>query len=43
MPGPQALPSLWLAAFTPVILALGGPEALEETARAIVDVGRWWP
>ena len=32
-----------LCALTPVILALGGPEALEETARAIVDVGRWWP
>lgn len=32
-----------LSALTPVILALGGEEALLETARAIQDVGRWWP
>lgn len=28
---------------TPVIVALGGPEAIEETYLAIRDVGRWWP
>jgi hypothetical protein len=27
----------------PVIAALGGPEAVAETVRAIQDVGRWWP
>jgi len=27
----------------PVIAKLGGPEALRETAQAIVDVTRWWP
>jgi hypothetical protein len=32
-----------LTALAPVILALGGDEALMETARAIQDVGRWWP
>ena len=32
-----------LAALAPVIFALGGPEAIEETCRAIEDVGRWWP
>jgi hypothetical protein len=32
-----------LAALAPVIAALGGPEAIEETCRAIEDVGRWWP
>ena len=32
-----------LGALAPVILALGGPEALEDTACAIQDVGRWWP
>jgi hypothetical protein len=32
-----------LKALTPVILALGGPQAAEELASAIVDVGRWWP
>ena len=32
-----------LCALAPVIAALGGPEALAETFRAIQDVGRWWP
>jgi len=32
-----------LVALVSVILALGGQEALEETDRAIQDVGRWWP
>jgi hypothetical protein len=32
-----------LAALAPVIAALGGPEAITETCRAIEDVGRWWP
>jgi hypothetical protein len=32
-----------LAALAPVIAALGGPEAIAETCRAIEDVGRWWP
>jgi hypothetical protein len=32
-----------LEALVPVIEALGGREAIEETARAILDVGRWWP
>lgn len=32
-----------LPALAPVILALGGEEALLETASAIQDVGRWWP
>jgi hypothetical protein len=32
-----------LAALSPVIEALGGREAIEETAQAILDVGRWWP
>jgi hypothetical protein len=27
----------------PVIIALGGSKAVEETCRAIEDVGRWWP
>jgi hypothetical protein len=27
----------------PVIIALGGPQAVAETFRAIQDVGRWWP
>lgn len=27
----------------PVILALGGQRAIEETFQAILDVGRWWP
>jgi hypothetical protein len=27
----------------PFLFALGDEEALRETARAIVDVGRWWP
>jgi hypothetical protein len=32
-----------LAPLAPVIAALGGPEAVAETCRAIDDVGRWWP
>jgi len=32
-----------LKALVPVILALGGREAVAETFRAIKDVGRWWP
>ncbi|MBC7242642.1 MAG: hypothetical protein H5T60_09380, partial [Anaerolineae bacterium] len=32
-----------LGALKEVILALGTEKALEETARAILDVGRWWP
>jgi hypothetical protein len=32
-----------IGALVPIILALGGEEALLETARAIEDVGRWWP
>jgi len=32
-----------LGALKDVILALGTEKALEETARAILDVGRWWP
>jgi hypothetical protein len=32
-----------LKALTPVILSLGGRQAAEELAAAIVDVGRWWP
>jgi hypothetical protein len=32
-----------LQIFAPVIEALGGSEALEETCKAIEDVGRWWP
>ncbi len=32
-----------LAALAPVIAALGGPEAIEETCLAIEEVGRWWP
>jgi tetratricopeptide (TPR) repeat protein len=32
-----------LAALASVIAALGGPDAIEETCRAIEDVGRWWP
>jgi tetratricopeptide (TPR) repeat protein len=32
-----------LVALAPLIVALGGPEAIEETCRAIEDVGRWWP
>ena len=39
-PKPQDLLSD-LTALIPVILALGGQEALLETARAIQDVGRW--
>ena len=32
-----------LKALAPLITVLGGPEAIEETCRAIEDVGRWWP
>jgi hypothetical protein len=32
-----------LAALAPVILVLGGFEAITETCLAIEDVGRWWP
>jgi hypothetical protein len=32
-----------LDALLPIIEALGGSEALEKTAWAILDVGRWWP
>jgi hypothetical protein len=32
-----------LRAFAPVIVALGGEKAAEETFGAIQDVGRWWP
>jgi len=32
-----------LRALVPVIHALGGGEAIAETARAIQDVARWWP
>jgi hypothetical protein len=32
-----------LRALTPVITSLGGVEAVEETAHAIQDIGRWWP
>ena len=32
-----------LTALRPIIVALGGEEAVAETIRAIQDVGRWWP
>jgi len=32
-----------LSALAPVIRTLGGPEAIDETCRAIEDVCRWWP
>ncbi|NPA91581.1 MAG: hypothetical protein GXO55_09070, partial [Chloroflexi bacterium] len=32
-----------IRALHPVIHKLGGEEAIAETARAIIDVGRWWP
>lgn len=32
-----------LSALSTVIEVLGGPVAIEETCRAIEDVGRWWP
>jgi hypothetical protein len=32
-----------LQVFIPVIFALGGIQAVAETAQAIQDVGRWWP
>ncbi len=32
-----------LRALAPVLFALGGAEAVQETFRAIQDVGRWWP
>ena len=32
-----------LRALAPIIAKLGGPKAIEETFRAVQDVGRWWP
>jgi len=32
-----------LRALVPVILRLGGPQAVAEIFWAIQDVGRWWP
>jgi hypothetical protein len=32
-----------LAAMIPVVAVLGGPEAVMGLARAVRDVGRWWP
>lgn len=32
-----------LGALVPLITALGGEQALAETARVIQDVARWWP
>ena len=32
-----------LSTFSDVILALGSPDAAGRMARAILDVGRWWP
>ena len=32
-----------LAAFTPVLVALGGPRAVKWLADTILEVGRWWP
>lgn len=32
-----------LAVLAPVLLALGGQEAITETRQAIQHVGRWWP
>ena len=32
-----------LAALSPILPVLGGPEGVQGLARAIVDVGRWWP
>ncbi|HEY77350.1 MAG TPA: hypothetical protein G4O00_14430, partial [Thermoflexia bacterium] len=32
-----------LRALSPLIAALGGKEAIEETFHAIRDVGHWWP
>ena len=32
-----------IGALVPVIVALGGHDALADTARAIGDVCRWWP
>ncbi|HEX8221477.1 MAG TPA: hypothetical protein VF914_19980 [Chloroflexia bacterium] len=29
--------------FAPVLLSLGGPKALEQTAIHVLEVGRWWP
>jgi hypothetical protein len=35
---------LWdISALTPLILALGGIEALEQSSHAIQDVSKWWP
>ena len=32
-----------LITLLPLLTALGGAEAVAEIARAIRDVGRWWP
>lgn len=32
-----------LCALIPVLVALGGAEAMREVFRAIRDVGQWWP
>lgn len=32
-----------LETLVPVILALGEPAAISESAQAVIDVGRWWP
>jgi hypothetical protein len=32
-----------MQALLPVIAAQGGVPVLRETARAIVDTGKWWP
>jgi hypothetical protein len=37
----DAIPRLY--ALSPILIALGGTEAMVETACAILDVGRWWP
>jgi len=40
-PRPQTL--MDLAALLPVVVQLGGAEAITELARAVHDVARWWP
>jgi len=32
-----------LDGYAPVIEYLGGAAAIQETARAVADVGQWWP
>jgi hypothetical protein len=34
---------LGLGALSPVTVAIGGPKAVVDTARAVQDVARWWP